>query len=130
MTSRMIRKIFVLFLATLSTALSVFAQELRVSGTVTEALTGETVPGAAVMVKGTGNGTSAGMDGKWSLTVAPDAVLVCQAFGYKTQEVQVNGRAVIDFVLELGPLGQRVHFHPVFLGDLVFPAADEEQDRR
>ena len=96
----MIRKIFVLFLATLSTALSVFAQELKVSGTVTEALTGETVPGAAVMVKGTGNGTSAGMDGKWSLTVAPDAVLVCQAFGYKTQEVPVNGRAVIDFVLE------------------------------
>ena len=80
-------------------AVPAFAQNLTVSGTVTDT-GGEPVFGAAVMVKGTTKGVTTDLDGKYSLSVASDAILVCQNIGYKTVEVAVNGRATLDFVLE------------------------------
>ena len=59
-----------------------FAQSITVSGTVFDAQTREPVPGAAIVVQGTTNGVAAGTDGKYQITVNPDAVLVCSCFGY------------------------------------------------
>lgn len=81
-------------------SLSAQAQSQTVSGVVRDAKTNEPVAGAAVMVKGTSNGISTELDGKYSLKVNQGAVLICQFFGYKTQEVSVNGRSKIDFALE------------------------------
>ena len=54
-----------LFLSALSLfmAVGVFAQNMRVTGTVTDASTGEAVPYASLMVKGTLNGTSSDAEG-------------------------------------------------------------------
>jgi len=76
-------------------------QTHNVTGIVTSASTGETLPGVTILVKGTETGTITGMDGKYSIEV-PDAnsVLVFSYVGYTTQEVNINGRSVVDVILE------------------------------
>ncbi len=75
-------------------------QTLRISGTVTDAQTGDPVPLASILVKGTVDGTIAEFDGKFSLQAAANATLVVSAVGYITQEVAVAGRNVINIALE------------------------------
>ena len=79
---------------------SVFAQNVTVTGTVYDAATNEPVPGAAVMVKGTTTGDVTGASGTYSLRAPKDGILVCQFFGYKTIEVAIDGRTRVDFSLE------------------------------
>jgi len=84
---------------------------IDVSGTVTDAETGEPIPAANVVVLGTTIGTSTDSEGKYSLTVPDDAeILQFSYLGYVTVEVPVNGRSVIDVSLEQDLL---------FLDDLV-----------
>ena len=79
---------------------SAFAQKNNVSGVVVDKNTNEPVAGAALMVKGTSTGTVTNPDGTYTVKAGDNDVLVCQFFGYKTQEVNVAGRAKIDIVLE------------------------------
>lgn len=75
-----------------------FAQT-SVTGTVKDA--NGAIPGANVIVKGSGQGTQAGADGGFSIRVNdPNAVLVFSFIGFKSQEVPVNGRSVIDVILQ------------------------------
>lgn len=77
------------------------AQTVQVTGTVTSSEDGLPVPGASVLVKGTTIGTSTDLDGKYSINVPEDATtLVFRFIGFKTQEVAVAGRTVINVVLE------------------------------
>src|SRR6218665_3027063 len=72
----------------------------QVSGQVTDAASGESLPGVNVAVKGTSNGTSTDADGKYTLQVEEaEAVLVFTFVGYESQEVSLNSRAVIDIQL-------------------------------
>lgn len=75
------------------------AQELPVTGTITDGM-GEPLPGASVVIKGTTNGTITNVDGKYSLEVPSDAVLVYSFIGMKTAEVNVDGRGVIDIQMK------------------------------
>jgi len=73
--------------------------KISVSGTVTDA-TGQPVPGATVMDKANITvGTITDTDGRYSLSVAENAVLTASFIGYITSEQAVNGRAVVNFVL-------------------------------
>ncbi len=83
-------------------AQNAFAQRQEVTGTVTDASTGEAVSFASVRVDGTMNGTSTGVDGTFSIEVpsAEKSALVFSFVGYKSQIVQVNGRGVVDVALE------------------------------
>ncbi len=80
---------------------SLYAQSrITVSGTVTDG-TGYPVIAAGVVLQGTTNGTTTDVDGNYTITnVSADAVLSFSAIGYKTQEIQVSGRTVINVVLE------------------------------
>ncbi|MBQ1680292.1 MAG: TonB-dependent receptor [Bacteroidales bacterium] len=80
-------------------AFTLFAQNVAVRGTVTDATTGEPVAFASIQVKGTMTGASTGLDGTYSLNAPANAVLVVSFIGYKTQEIAVNGRTVVDCVL-------------------------------
>ncbi|MEQ9305297.1 MAG: SusC/RagA family TonB-linked outer membrane protein, partial [Marinoscillum sp.] len=80
---------------------SLWAQERTVSGTVTDSETGESVPGANVVVKGTTNGTITDFDGKYQISVGSDATLVFTFVGYSAKEVAVGNRSVIDVGLDL-----------------------------
>ncbi|MEX2513292.1 MAG: TonB-dependent receptor [Cyclobacteriaceae bacterium] len=72
---------------------------IDVSGTVTSSV-GENIPGVSILVKGTFIGTVTDIDGKYSLNVPnEDDILVFSSIGFLTQEVPLNGRAVIDIVM-------------------------------
>lgn len=73
---------------------------VKVTGRVVGA-DGAPVAGASVVVKGSKNGTAADADGRFTLTVADDAVLVVSAIGYVTQEVAVGGRSEINLTLQV-----------------------------
>ncbi|MCA0132516.1 SusC/RagA family TonB-linked outer membrane protein [Winogradskyella alexanderae] len=95
MTQNLLRKILSSFFLVLGSIM--YAQ--TVTGTVSD-VTG-TLPGVNVIVKGTTNGVQTDLDGTYTLNnVASDAVIVFSYLGYKTQEVAVNGRSVIDVTLE------------------------------
>jgi TonB-linked SusC/RagA family outer membrane protein len=78
----------------------IFAQDIQISGKVTGADDGSSLPGVSVFVKGTSIGTATDVNGDYSLTVPPDATLVFSSVGMKTQEIQVAGQTVIDVSLE------------------------------
>ena len=89
---------FALALIALFAGLSAYAQTSTITGVVRDTA-GDPIVGAAVMVKGTTNGVMTNADGSYSIKAKDDAVLVCQLFGYKTQEQAVGGRSNIDFTL-------------------------------
>ena len=76
-----------------------YAQNIQVSGTVTDATTGEGVPFASIQVKGTTTGASTDADGKFTMSVSRNATLIFSSIGYVNQEVEVNGRSVVNVLL-------------------------------
>lgn len=70
----------------------------EVSGVVSDA--GGPLPGVTIMEKGTANGVSSDIDGKYSLTVQPGAVLVFSFVGYKPQEIVVGNQTTINVVMK------------------------------
>lgn len=77
----------------------VSAQNVVVTGTITAADSGEGLPGANIIEKGTDNGTISDLNGKFSITVNADATLVISSIGYLTEEISVDNRSVIDVAL-------------------------------
>lgn len=74
-------------------------QVITVTGKVFDAQ-GQPLPGAGIVVKGTTNGTSADVDGNYSIRVGANQTLVVSFIGFKDQEVSVNGRATINVALQ------------------------------
>jgi len=99
------RYLILLWLVLLSSvcSLSTAAQSgtRRVSGTVRAGDSKEGLPGVTVLVKGTNNGTSTGMDGGYEVNVpATGAVTLSFSFvGYTTKEVAVGSQSQIDVTL-------------------------------
>ena len=80
-------------------SLVVFGQQVRVSGTVTDAADRQTLPGVNVVVKGTLTGTITGIDGEYSLMASPGDVLVFSFIGYLPQEITVGESTVINVAM-------------------------------
>lgn len=75
------------------------SQESEVRGLITSE-SGEPLPGANVLEKGTTNGTVSDADGQYRLSVGAGAnVLVFSFIGYTTREVEIGGRAEINVSL-------------------------------
>lgn len=75
---------------------SAMAQNITITGKVTDAKDGLTIPGASVLVKATTIGTITDIDGIYNLAVPADAILVFSFVGYESVEIAVNGRTKID----------------------------------
>jgi TonB-linked SusC/RagA family outer membrane protein len=75
------------------------AQNITVTGTVKDA-TGETLIGVNVAEKGTGNGISTNLEGKYTLSVPSNSTLEFTYLGYITQSIAVQGRQQINVILE------------------------------
>jgi len=77
--------------------ISALQQTVQVKGRVVAAETNEPLPGVTVLEKGTTNGTITNANGEYSITLArADAVLVFSYVGYKTEEIAVSGKTVIN----------------------------------
>ena len=96
----MVRKVVLSMVATLVLGCaSVFAQDQRVTGTVTDE-TGAPVIGATVAVEGTTRGAVTDIAGYYEINASADATLVFQYLGYKVESVAVAGRTTIDIALQ------------------------------
>ena len=92
-------KLFFTALAALMTSVA-FAQNITVTGTVTDSKTGDAVPFAAVHLDGTMVGVSTDADGSYSLSVPADGRLVFSSIGYVDQTVEIQGRTRINVTLD------------------------------
>jgi TonB-linked SusC/RagA family outer membrane protein len=75
-------------------------QSQTVTGTVTSAGDGMSVPGANVFVEGTQNATSTDFDGKFTINAKSGDVLKFSFIGFKTQSVTVGAQKTINVVLQ------------------------------
>ena len=76
-------------------------QGISVRGIVTDATTGEPMPGVNVVVKGSALGSITDVQGRYSFaSVDRNAILAFSFIGYVVQEIPVNGRSVLDVQLE------------------------------
>ena len=75
-------------------------QASTILGTVSDE-NGEPLPGATVLEKGTTNGTTTDLDGKFQLNTTDNAILVISFVGYETQEVPVNNQSSINIQMTL-----------------------------
>jgi len=75
-------------------------QQLTVKGRITDAATGEGLPGVSVVVKGTTIGVNTDANGNYSISVpSANSTLEFTYVGYLPQEVLVEGRTTIDLGL-------------------------------
>lgn len=81
------------------------AQTKQITGKVTSADEGTPIPGVSVAVKGTTTGTITDPDGRFSLIVPQDEVLVFSFVGMKTKEIPITELSVYDVVLETEMIG-------------------------
>jgi len=96
------RKSFAMIIGMLLIPGMLFAQ-FQVSGSVTDASTGDKLVGANVIVEGTETGTSTDIDGNYSLTVPAglsSAKITARYIGYRQVTVTVTASGTNDFVLE------------------------------
>lgn len=84
-----------------ATAAVAQAPTIKVQGQVVDE-TGAPLMGASVKAKNSKAGTVTDMDGKFVLDVDANATLLVSYLGYKTSEVAVRGRAIIEKI-ELTP---------------------------
>jgi iron complex outermembrane receptor protein len=82
-----------------SIGFSANAQQARITGKVTDAGTGEGIPGASVLVKGTTRGMVTDLDGNYSIEASSTDVLVFSFIGYNTVEETVGTRTSINLTL-------------------------------
>lgn len=71
-----------------------------ITGSVTDAESGEPLPGVNIIERGTTNGTTTDSEGSYALVVSgPDATLVFSFIGYATQEIIISSQSVINVAL-------------------------------
>ena len=76
-----------------------FAQNLTVTGTVTDSSTGQPVPFAAIQLKDTMTGGMTDADGNYSISVPSQGILIFSSVGYKNAEISIDGKAVHNVIM-------------------------------
>jgi TonB-linked SusC/RagA family outer membrane protein len=80
-------------------SLSVFAQNITVRGTVSDA-SGEPLIGVTVQVEGESTGTVTDLDGRFTLTNVPsNATLLVTYVGMQPQSIKLNGRTTLSVTM-------------------------------
>ena len=102
----------VLLLAVIMSAYPAAGQGLRsLRGVVTDSA-GEPLPGAAVLIKDSGNGVITDLDGAYVIEVSDGTDLEFSFIGFETQVVRVQGQQSLDV--------RRLHDLQKGIGGIVF----------
>jgi TonB-dependent starch-binding outer membrane protein SusC len=92
---------FLLFALLFTISTPVFSQQTKVTGTVTDAETGELLIGVSVVVEGTKLGTITDFNGKFTISVDnPVAVVLTSYIGYTTAKTPIDGKSAINIKME------------------------------
>jgi TonB-linked SusC/RagA family outer membrane protein len=76
------------------------AQEVKISGVITDEKDGMPMIGVSVAVTSTTKGTITDLDGNYQISVAPDATQLTFTYvGYNTQVIDIKGQTVINVVM-------------------------------
>ena len=94
----MIKKLTLTITAVLFAAMSVFAQNMQVSGKVTST-DGTAIAGATVVVEGTNLGTTTDGDGKYTISAPANGLLTFSFLGYIDASIAVNNKTVVNAML-------------------------------
>jgi len=95
------KKILLFLVLVMTSTMLVIGQTVQIAGTVTSAEEGLGMPGVFVSVKGTTIGAITGADGKYVISVPTTAQSLMFSFvGYRTREMSIGGKTVIDVALE------------------------------
>jgi hypothetical protein len=95
------KKIFMFFSLLVLSCSFAMAQTMQLSGTVTSSEDNLPIPGASVFVKGTTVGAITSADGKFSFAAPSNSqILIVSFIGFRSQEVPIDGKKIIDVVLE------------------------------
>src|SRR3990172_7276896 len=77
-----------------------FSQSQKVTGVVTDATTGEKLPGVNILIEGTNTGVITDVNGRYSIELpSPNMVLLFSYVGYNTERIEVTGKSTIDISL-------------------------------
>lgn len=80
----------------------VMSAQVAVKGVVIAGDDGQPMVGASIFEKGTLNGVITDLDGNYTINVKnSDAVLVFSSVGFKTTEIKVDGKSVINVTLDV-----------------------------
>jgi TonB-dependent starch-binding outer membrane protein SusC len=94
------RKFTILFLGLMLVfSTLVYGQEKVITGTITSGEDGSPLPGASVVIKGTTTGTTTDLDGKFSLSVSENSILVVSYVGFLSEEITVTTQSDISITL-------------------------------
>ena len=91
-------KLLIVLMA-MSLCSAAFAQNITVTGVVTDSSTGEGVPFASLQIKGTMTGASTDGDGLYSIEAPANGVIIFSSIGYKDVEVAIAGKTRHDVAL-------------------------------
>ena len=75
------------------------SQDISLSGTVTDAETGQGLPGVSIVLKDATAGTTTDGTGKYSITVPKGATLVFSYVSYQSQQVVVGNQTILDVMM-------------------------------
>lgn len=89
-------KTFLSFLLIAFIVGTAYSQQIKISGTVTDAESGMYLPGVNVVEKGTANGTQTDFQGNYAITVNKDAILIFSYIGYDDKEIKIGSKTEIN----------------------------------
>ncbi|MEQ8812946.1 MAG: TonB-dependent receptor [Imperialibacter sp.] len=101
MRQRLLKYVFPVVCLVALTFGQALAQDRQVSGKVTDAESGEGLPGVNILEAGTSNGTVTDINGNYTISVGANASISFSFVGYTPQVIAVGSSAVIDAALEL-----------------------------
>ncbi|MBC7407650.1 MAG: TonB-dependent receptor [Arcicella sp.] len=94
MKNKHLRKSMFLLLAFLN--FSAFAQNRKVTGKITDKPSGQGIPGASVIIKGSTMGTTTNANGEFNVAVKDDnAILMISSVGFQSQEIKIGSQSDI-----------------------------------
>lgn len=94
------KKVLILLFSLIFSGISALNAQ-TITGTVTDAVTGDPLIGVNILLQGTDSGTTTNIDGEYTLNVSSlEGSLLFRYIGYKAKEVPIDGNQVINVELE------------------------------
>lgn len=94
------KKVLMLIALLVAVGMSVHGQQKRITGTVKDFTDNMPLVGVTVLVKGTTQGTTTDIDGRYELNVSPGSTLVFRFVGMTTEEVLIRDQQIVDILLK------------------------------